>query len=334
MVLQVSSLKLVPDSIVSSITGLRFIRSVSFNRRSGVLSRTSGFGMLLKQVSPLARCSVGTLFSQLELLSDSLTLFDTFRFREPITVFEARSCSLSFSTRSLLPFLTLALLLSVLPLHLTLLLSLPLLLPLLPVPLLRTITSSCRFLLLNNLSLVSSQLVTFDRITSSSFAFPGRSASSSTSRRGTPRPSEARPIRSSSAACRCSATNSSTCMIRVWSFCFRRLPRLELSLLPPLPLLPDVRSVTVSALSVVVAVVVVVFVGVDCGFCVSSGSVSVVVVAVTFARLFFRASSNRLAVDTSCIPRSLCFRLVTRGLVFSAGERRVAPTERRFTDGG
>lgn len=64
------------------MTGLRFMRSVNLRRRSGVLSSASGLGMLL-------RC--GTLFSQLLLLSDSLTLLDTFRFREPITIFEDSS---------------------------------------------------------------------------------------------------------------------------------------------------------------------------------------------------------------------------------------------------
>lgn len=68
--------------MISSMTGLRFMRSVNLRRRSGVLSSASGLGMLL-------RC--GTLFSQLLLLSDSLTLLNTFRFREPITIFEDSS---------------------------------------------------------------------------------------------------------------------------------------------------------------------------------------------------------------------------------------------------
>lgn len=294
------------------------MRSVSFRRLSGVLSSASWFGMTLPRPkgSP-GRCScAGILFSQLELLSDSLTLLDTFRFRDPITVLEASGSSVP--TRSPVPLLTLTLLPLFLPLDLLpLLLSLLLLLLL---PLLRTITSpSCRFLLLNNLSLVlSSQLVTFDRITSSSSS---PSPSSSMSRL---RLRVARPIRSNSAACLCRATSSSACMIRVCSFCFRRLPRLEPSLPPLLPQTPPPLVVSVSALSSVVIVDFVGVWGLSCS--ISSGSVegfSVVVVVVII--------DVAVATETSCMPSRRCFRRVTRGLMCSVMERRM---ERRLRDDG
>lgn len=82
--LPLPSLKFVPDSIRSSSIGLRFMRSVSFKRRSGVFSSTCSGCKTIPLVTPflaVRHCaSGGALFSHDDVLSDSLTLFDIFRF--------------------------------------------------------------------------------------------------------------------------------------------------------------------------------------------------------------------------------------------------------------
>lgn len=101
--LPLPSLKFVPDSIRSSNIGLRFMRSVSFKRRSGVFNSTCSGCRTIPLLTPffaVRHCdSGGALFSHDDVLSDSLTLFDIFRFLDnavpPLTMpFVAGFCVL------------------------------------------------------------------------------------------------------------------------------------------------------------------------------------------------------------------------------------------------